>query len=201
MEVFIVLNGLYGKKDSECEVLGTFSSYQQAVNFGNEKCKGFYGEDWKIKKDFLENMKSIEFYDKEKYHKFEVISQKVIEDNIKSNIIENIKNVKSKSVLKALKFITSNDQNIQLFKDLIRAALFFTVNHSVHDCKTCEEVGGCDDCYSGDTEFEYDLKIKDKARELFKFMLDENDDAEDSIDENDENYMSPHEIIEKEYSK
>ena len=190
MKVYIVSEEFYCGSESEIETLATFLSYENAVKFRNEKCEKFR-EKWNFKDGSwkIENFKVndfIQFTDGERYFSFG-ITQNVIKDEEENKLNDNIKKIKSKTVLEALEIITSNEKNIKLFQDLIESSLFFNVNHDCHNCKTCEEIGGCDDCYSGDTEFEYTEKIKDKATELFKNMLE--DDAEESVDENDPNYI------------
>lgn len=203
MKVFIVLEEFYCGRESEVSTLATFFSYEKAVEFRNKKCENFK-EKWDFENGgwemiiFKDNdYDIIQFTDGERYFSFG-ITQNVIKDETEENkLINNIKNIKSKIVLDALEIITSNEKNINLFKDLIESSLFFTTNHDCHDCKKCEEIGGCDDCYSGDTEFEYTEKIKNKAKELFKNMFfDEDDEAEDSYDEDDPDYIHPDDLEE-----
>lgn len=74
---------------------------------------------------------------------------------------------------------------------LIEFAMFETFRHDCHDedrpcCKGYNMWGHCDDCYSGDTEFDHRESLKDFSKELCKSLhlsrnIDESD--EEGVDD------------------
>ncbi len=101
--------------------------------------------------------------------------EKIIE-NIENNILERSE---ADEVLRALELVTRMPVT---FKRMVDAGLFFATHHDIHD--GCPTGNQCDDCYSGDTEFEHKCDLSDAAVSLFKHMntSDGNDDAEEGSD-------------------
>ena len=101
----------------------------------------------------------------------------------KQNVMYNIeKNIigrhDSNEILEALELITRMPSE---FKKLIDAASFFVTHHDIHDGCPNGVAGGCDDCYSGDTEFENREDLSNAAKSLFSHLKrdDDSDGEED----------------------
>ena len=105
-------------------------------------------------------------------------------------IIENIENnIQDRSgadeVLRALELVTRMPVT---FKKMVDAGLFFATRHDIHDgCPTGDQ---CDDCYSGDTEFEQKCYLTEAAVTLFRHMAaldhDDRSDSEEGSDSDEE---------------
>lgn len=94
-------------------------------------------------------------------------------------IVKNIENniqgrYKADKVLQALELITRMPRT---FGRLVDAGSFFATHHHYDECE------GCDDCYSGDTEFEHTDTLARAARALFSQTVNEDGEDDDSEDE------------------
>lgn len=116
-------------------------------------------------------------------------------------IIENIeKNVEGRigaaEVLEALELATRMPVT---FLRMVQAGKFFATHHDYHDPP--HEEGCCDDCYSGDTEFEQKCVLTNTSVALFQNMTvpTDNSDSEDAEDTEDseDNERLPTEKVEQ----
>ncbi len=107
-----------------------------------------------------------------------------------NKIIENIENNihgrhEADKVMLALEIITRMPNT---FLKLVNAGSFFGDNHYHDNCTEDNDSRNCcDNCYSGDTEFENNSDLRIAAQTLFKHMVKlVDDDAEESDDETEE---------------
>ena len=67
-----------------------------------------------------------------------------------------------------LDVLEGNEELLQEFEELVN---FARTKHSIHDDdRPCD--GECDDCYSGDTEFEFQCQAMEFFRKVSEQMVD-----------------------------
>ena len=108
-------------------------------------------------------------------------------EKILSNIQENITGRKGEEeIMNALELLTRMPIS---FKKMVDAGKFFATHHSIYAGCPNGVVGGCDECYSGDTEYEYNDRMATAAVKIFKNLKifeDDDSDGEDEDQEDDE---------------
>lgn len=83
------------------------------------------------------------------------------------------------SYKKSVNFLKTMINNPELLENITNVGIFFSTCHDAHGCD--EE--DCEDCYSGDTEFEQNETLKDTVNQLVKLaFIDDSDGEEESED-------------------
>lgn len=87
-------------------------------------------------------------------------------------------------------------RNPKLIRDLISIGKFTATKHSIHAMNATrgQPHHECDDCYSGDTEFEHDEELRQLSKSLgkaykmssLKFTEPEDGDSSDASDDGDD---------------
>lgn len=79
-------------------------------------------------------------------------------------------------------FIQTLLDNPDIGQELVDVGSFFSTHHQCHDCLEDEY---CDNCYSGDTEFEETDKLSRIIKKIFTQMKVQNDNDSDAEEDND----------------
>lgn len=104
-------------------------------------------------------------------------------EKILSNIQENIAGRKGEEeIMNALELLTRMPVSLE---KMVNAGKFFATHHSIYDGCPNEMTGGCDECYSGDTEFEHSHSLSTAAAKIFKNLRTLDDDDSDGEDDGD----------------
>jgi len=112
-----------------------------------------------------------------------ITSVQTIVTNLVTNINQNIVDRPDAiEILEAIELITRMPAEL---KKLIDAASFFATHHDIHDGCPNGVKGGCDECYSGDTEFEYREDLSNASKSLFKHLKNREDEDESEDDGED----------------
>ena len=88
--------------------------------------------------------------------------------------------------------------NPDMLQSLIEFARFETTKHNIHNndrpCYKGDVYDQCDDCYSGDTEFEHNEEMSSFFKE-FSFLFPKNDEIDDSEEGEDDDENDKEEAI------